>query len=181
MRLHNTSINYGIIAKSLHWVVGLLVIGAWCVGYYAMDMLPDTATNKGTLIGLHKSVGMLILILLVLRLCWRLYDGVPKISTNNKVISTAALTVHYFLYVALFVQTLSGWAMSSAAGYPPNLFGWFTFPSLVAKNQSLSSTFFAMHNTTAWLLVVLLGLHVGGALFHHFILKDNTLRKMTVD
>lgn len=181
MQVHNTNLRYGIVSKSLHWIVGLLVIAAWCVGYYAMEFLPDTATNKGTLIGLHKSVGMLILMLLIIRLSWRLYDGTPRISTNDKIIKTAALTVHYFLYLGLFVQTLSGWAMSSAAGYNPTFFGLFTFPGLVNKNKQLAAEFYGVHNACAWLLVILLALHVAGALFHHFILKDNTLRKMTVD
>src|SRR4029079_7335440 len=123
----------------------------------------DTSVNKGVLIGFHKSVGMLILILLIIRWSWRLYDGSPRISSNNVIIITSALTVHYFLYIALFVQTLSGWAMSSAAGYNPTFFGLFTFPSLITKNPHFGAKFYAIHNTCAWLIVTLLVLHVGGA------------------
>ena len=77
MQLHNTDERYGVVAKSLHWIVGLLIIVAWIVGYYACD-LPRTDPSKGTLFFYHKSVGMLILMLVIARLSWRLYDGSPK-------------------------------------------------------------------------------------------------------
>lgn len=180
MQLHNTDTSYGVVAKSLHWLVALLIIAAWIVGYYAID-LPNTDTSKGTLFSLHKSVGMLILMLVTIRLSWRLYDGSPKFVDMNRYMVVAAKTVHYLLYVFMFVQPLSGWAMSSSAGYNPTFFGLFTFPGLVAKNPAETYKYVAIHNGAAWILLALFALHVGAALFHHFILKDNTLRRMTVD
>lgn len=180
MQIHNTGAKYGLVAKTLHWLIAVLIITAWIVGNYAVD-LPDKDPAKFKLFDLHKSVGMVILMLVIIRFSWRLYDGTPGFAGMNKILVTAAKTVHYLLYVFMFVQPLSGWAMSSAAGYNPTFFGLFTFPSLVPKNPEMAQTFVAVHNTSAILLLVLFILHVSAALFHHFILKDNTLTRMTVD
>lgn len=180
MQVHNTDEKYGFVAKSLHWLIAVLIITAWIVGDYAAD-LPDKDPSKFKLFDLHKSVGMVILMLVVIRLSWRLYDGSPKFTGMNKLLVAAARTVHYLLYIFMFIQPLSGWAMSSAAGYNPTFFGLFTFPSLVPKNSAMVATYVGIHNTSAILLLVLFIMHVGAALFHHFILKDNTLRRMTID
>jgi cytochrome b561 len=181
MHIHNTPTSYGIVAKSLHWILAILIIGAWIVGDYAAD-LPNDAPNKFQLYDLHKSVGMVILMLVIIRLSWRLYDGKAVASeAKNKIIMLAARTVHFLLYVFMFVQPLTGWAMSSAAGYAPNFFGLFTFPALVAQNPEMVHQWSELHEISAYILLGLFTLHVAGALFHHFVLKDNTLRKMTID
>lgn len=180
MQLRNTDTSYGIVAKSLHWIMAVLIIAAWIVGYYAAD-LPNNTPSKPTLYGLHKSVGMLVLMLVVVRLTWRLYNVVPRFEVLDRVMMTAARTVHYLLYVFMFVQPLSGWAMSSAAGHTPTFFGLFTFPSLVAQNPLEVQKYVAIHNASAMILLTLFIMHVSAALFHHFVLKDRTLRRMTVD
>jgi cytochrome b561 len=180
MQVKNTATTYGFVAKSLHWIVALMIIGAWIVGYYAAD-LPNQDPQKSTLYSLHKSVGMAILMLVIIRYSWRLYGGSPGIAVKNTAIATAAKTVHYLLYAFMFIQPLSGWAMSSAAGYNPEFFGLFTFPGLVAKDPSMVSTYAFIHNTAAMMLLTLFILHVGGAIFHHFVLKDNTLKRMTFE
>jgi cytochrome b561 len=180
MQILHSENNYGIVAKTLHWLIALLIIVAWIVGFYAID-LPNTDSSKGMLYELHKSVGMAVLMLVIIRLSWRLYDGSPGFAGMNPLLATAAKTVHYLLYVFMFVQPLSGWAMSSAAGYNPTFFGLFTFPGLVSKNPKLVPELVGLHNTSAMLLLTLFILHVGGALFHHFVLKDRTLLRMTTD
>ncbi len=180
MQIRNTPEKYGIVAKSLHWVVGILIILAWIVGDYAMD-LPKGDPSIHPLLDLHKSVGMVILMLVIIRLSWRLYDGSPQFFRINPYQAVAAKTVHYLLYLMMFLQPLTGWAMSSSAGYTPTLFGLFTFPALVPVDPSMTGTYFALHNSGAMVMLTLFILHVGGALFHHFVLKDNTLRRMTVD
>ncbi len=178
MQLFNTAEKYGFIAKGLHWIMGFLIIAAWIVGYYAID-LPNTDPQKFKLFDLHKSVGMVILMLVIIRYSWLLYGGTPGMATMNKTLAAAAKTVHYMLYAFMFIQPISGWAMSSAAGYNPTLFGLFTFPGLIPKDPSAVQFFVLIHNAAAMMLLTLVVLHVGGALFHHFILKDNTLKRMT--
>jgi cytochrome b561 len=176
--LRNTLEKYGTMAKSLHWIVGLLIIIAWIVGYYAID-LPKDDPQKGVLFNLHKSVGMVILMLVVIRFCWRLYDINPRTpSSLTKMQAWLAHAVHYLLYLFMFIQPLSGWAMSSAAGYNPTFFGLFTFPALVEKNPANVEFYVDMHNTSAYILLALFVLHIVGALYHYFYLKDNTLQRM---
>ena len=97
----------------------------------------------------------------------------------NPILVTAAKTVHYLLYAFMFIQPITGWFMSSAAGYPPSFFGLFTFPG-PSKNMHEALMFNAMHSGAAYILLTLFIMHVGAALFHHFVMKDNTLRRMTV-
>jgi cytochrome b561 len=179
MQIHNTPEKFGIVSKTLHWLVAILIIAAWIVGDYMMG-LPDANPAKFELYDLHKSVGMAVLMLVIIRLSWRLYDGVPKFLGRNRLLELTANTVHYLLYAFMFIQPLSGWAMSSAAGYNPTFFGLFTFPGLVAKNPSNVETYVFIHNTSAYILLGLFILHVTGALVHHFVFKDNTLRRMTI-
>lgn len=177
MQTHNSDNNYGVIAKSLHWVVGLLMIAVWLLGFYAEEFT-DALKTKYLLFGIHKSLGMLILLLVIVRLSWRLYDGNPKFAGMNPLLVVAAKTVHFFLYVLMFIQPLSGWAMSSSAGYPPSFFNWFKFPDLVAKNPELVGNYVAIHNTAAWLLLILVVMHVSAALLHYLFFKDNILKRM---
>lgn len=180
MGLHNTKTSYGILSKSLHWIIAISIIAIWLVGHYAVD-LQNKDPLKFKLFDLHKSFGMVILLLVTMRLTWRLYDGVPKSISINRVIAIAAKTVHFLLYIFMFIQPLTGWAMSSAAGHTPTFFGLFTFPALVAKSASTVPIYVALHNTSAMLMLALFVLHVSGALFHHFVLKDMTLRRITTD
>lgn len=178
MQIRNSAGKYGIVAKTLHWLVALLIIAVWSVGMY-MGGVPETNTAlRSTLYGLHKSTGMAILMLVIIRYSWRLYNTTPAPATENKLLTIAAHTVHYALYVFMFVQPLSGWALSSAAGFPPSFFGWFTFPALVAKNPDMISFYAEVHEIAAYILLALFLLHTGAALFHHFVLKDNTLKRI---
>ena len=98
MQLRNTSKQYGLIAKSLHWIMALLIITAWMIGYYAVD-LPNTKLQKMKLFDFHKSVGMVILMLVVIRLSWRLYNNAPESAVKSKLLRIAANIVHYLLYL----------------------------------------------------------------------------------
>mgnify|MGYP000712258474 CR=1 FL=1 len=179
MQFTNTKTRYGLIAKSLHWLIAILIIAAWGVGIYASEFIADNDPSIRELFDLHKSTGMAVLMLAVIRLSWRLYNNAPGLEPMPKVMALAAHSVHYLLYAFMFIQPLSGWAMSSAAGYPPNLFGLFTFPDIVAKSQDTVFFYKDLHNVCAYILLALFVLHVSGALFHHFVMKDNTLRRMT--
>jgi len=180
MQIRNTPAQYGLVAKFLHWTVALMIIGVWGVGYYITEAMPKDDPSAHQLYNLHKSTGMAILLLVVIRLSWRLYNSPPRLATMAKPLALLARSVHYSLYVLMFIQPISGWFMSSSAGYPPSMFGLFTFPDIVAKNQESVEFYKDLHNTCAYILLVLLVLHVAGALYHHFIAKDNTLRKMTL-
>lgn len=175
----NTNERYGIIAQSFHWVVALLVIGLLGVGLYMSDLKPGPDMFK--IYALHKSVGIVVLGLAVLRLIWMLSNPHPHaLPTHKQWERFLAKLVHLFLYFAIIAMPLSGWIMSSAKGFPVNLFGieGLTLPNLVSTNKDVAEAAEEFHEIIAYSLIAVIGLHFAGALKHHVIDKDGTLRRM---
>jgi cytochrome b561 len=178
MTIKNTADAYGSIAKFFHWLVFLLVLGLVIVGFSA-DSFSDVI--KRPLINIHKIIGLTVLLLTCLRLLWALINPKPALPTDiPRWQYFAAYLVHGLLYAVLFVMALSGWIMSTAAGHPPNFFGYpLPFPGIV-ESKTISSFAWNIHSTAAWILIALVALHVLAALKHHFINKDNVLRRMWI-
>lgn len=177
MPLKNTLASYGWLAKSFHWVVAVLIIGMLIVGN-VMVRMEEGNPNIYPIYNLHKSTGVLVLVLVIARFCWRVISVEPshaQLPTWQRFLSTA---VHYALYVCMFAMPISGWGMSSAAGYPVQFFGLFSLPPLVEKNKSLGELFAMTHGWVSWILIALLCAHIGAALLHHFYYKDNILKRM---
>ena len=142
------------------------------------DDLP-AGPRKLTLLSRHKSIGITILILVALRLLWRWANPTPGLPGTLKPWErTLAKVTHVLLYVLLFLVPLSGWLMSSARGFPVSWFGMFQLPDLVPKNKALYDALVATHGTLAWALGLTATLHLLAALKHHFVLKDDVLRRM---
>jgi cytochrome b561 len=145
---------------------------------FMADDLPN-GLRKLTLLARHKSVGITILALVLLRLLWRALNQNPELPGNLKPYERVlAHFSHITLYVLLFAMPLSGWMMSSARGFPVSWFGFIQLPDLVPKSKPLYDFFIATHETLAWLLAIVVTLHVAAALKHHFIHKDDVLRRM---
>jgi len=177
MQLGNTRDSYGAVAKFLHWAIVILIIAQYVIIESAED-LPD-GVEKLSSISLHKSLGMLVLLLVVARIGWRLVNrGKPVPVTMPPWQRISAAAGHGLLYLLILLQPLSGWAMSSAANYPVTLFGWFQFPALVAPNHDLHEGLEEVHEVLFYAMVVIAVVHVAAALYHHFLLKDDTLRRM---
>jgi cytochrome b561 len=146
-----------------------------------MVRLPDVGfdTKKIVLILYHKDFGILALFLVSFRLAWRIGNALPALVETlpdwQKVI---ARFVHLCFYGLMFALPISGWLMSSAAGIPASLFGWFNLPDLISHDEYLLKAFIQIHNWLGYALITLIGVHVGAALRHHFLLKDETLKKM---
>lgn len=176
MALKNTIDSYGWLARLLHWTVGIIIICLLAVGLWMGGLEPPF---KYEVYGLHKSFGILVLILVAFRLSWRLMNTTPTMPQSMDVFQrTAAHAVHFFLYVAMLVMPLSGWAMSSAGGYPVSLFGLFQLPPLVEKNKELGMLFHDVHEYLGFALIAAVIVHTGAALLHHFYYKDNVLKRM---
>lgn len=181
MSIENTPSQYGSISKLFHWVLALLLIAMVAFGIYLenAEFLPDQIQQKIKLIGLHKSTGILILALVVLRLAWRLKNTTPTAPvTMPQWQKLAANVVHGVLYVAMFAMPITGWMYSSIAGFPVNVYGLFTLPSLLPKNEELTDLFHSIHGFFGDVLIVAFVLHVGAALYHHFYVKDTVLKRM---
>lgn len=167
---------YSGFAKSLHWIVALCVLTTIPVGV-AMNRITGDLANG--LFNFHKSLGILILILMTVRIIYRLAKGVPPHEPGLPAFFVFAGNVtHWALYILLIAMPISGWVANSAYGAPTPFFGLFNLPSLAAKNEVLSTQIFGVHRWMGYAIGALIAMHIGAALFHHFIRGDNVLRRM---
>ena len=177
--LKNTENTYGVVAKGFHWLL-FLMLGFTIIAGNFLASMPKGA-EKLQAAGMHKSFGAVLLMLIMLRLLWRLINVTPKLpGGTTHAQSLLAKGMHWVLYVLMFAQPLSGVMMSQASGYPVSFFGLFEFPMLLDESQGMAEFFHAMHGIVWIALVVAVMGHAGAALHHHFIKKDNVLKQMTV-
>lgn len=177
MRILNTENNYGIINILLHWLMALLIIGMLCLGLYMTGLV--ASPQKFKLYGWHKEVGTLILMLVILRVIWRIANIMPSLPTHLPYWQILAARVsHFALYFFMFALPITGWLMSSAAGFPVSFFGLFVLPDLIAPHEHLKHLLAEAHKWLAYGLITVICIHVLAALKHHFIDKDNILRRM---
>ena len=175
MQIKNNSTHFGLVAIILHWLIAILIIGMLAVGLY-MVALP-IGLQKLKLYGLHKAFGIIILGLVGLRIIWRLTNTTPSLALP-KLELIAARLAHLGLYCLMLAMPISGWFMTSAAGLAPSFFGLFTLPNLVAPNEQLFQWFAFVHQWLAYGLIALISIYTLAALKHHFIDKDDILRRM---
>jgi cytochrome b561 len=179
MPARNTSTRWGWVSVTLHWVTVLAILGLAIVGTQ-MDDLP-TGLFKLKVYALHKSVGLTVLALTVLRLAWRLYAGAPALVPMPSWQRLAAHVSHVGLYALLFAMPLSGWLLHSAsskAGYALRWFGLFKVPAIAGYDPALKALAKELHEGFAWALGVLVLVHMAAAFKHHFVNRDQTLRRM---
>jgi cytochrome b561 len=157
-------------------IVALILIQVF-LGLTADDL--PLGMKKLKLLAEHKSFGMTILGLAVLRLAWRTANRTPELPDTLKSWERAVAQVtHWGLYLLLFALPVSGWLMSSARGFPVSWFGYFQFPDLVPKNQGFYDAMLQTHHVLVWVLGGVVLLHVAAAVKHHFMLKDDVLKRM---
>jgi cytochrome b561 len=177
MSFRNTKSSWGSASKALHWTVVLLIITQWLIAMRA-DSLP-LGMAKIEALAWHKSLGLTILMLAVVRLAWRWMNPVPDLTTETRPWERLlAKLSHLLLYALIFALPLSGWLMSSAKNYPVSWFKLFQFPDLVAPDERLFQQMRELHHLLFGVLVVVALLHIAGALKHHFIDRNDVLRRM---
>lgn len=170
------SSRYSATAIALHWVLAVAIIGAFGMGLYMSD-LPLSPTRL-KLYNWHKWAGVTILALSALRLLWRLTHRPPADLPMPAWQARAAHAVHGLLYLTFFAVPLSGWAYSSAAGFPIVWFGVLPLPDFVPVDKALAHQLKELHEALAWGLALLVLAHLGAALKHHLIDKDGLLLRM---
>lgn len=163
---------YALIHRVLHWLIAIGIIGLLAVGLY-MTGLDKDDPSRGELYGLHKSFGVTILGLAVLRLISRAITFIPPMPKGLKLLEKGlAHMVHALLYIAMFAMPVSGIAMSQAAGYPVKWFG-IQLPTLLEKNQQIGGIAHEIHEYGGYVLIGLIALHFLGAMKHRFFDKEN--------
>jgi len=178
MAYKNTPAIYGPISRALHWLVGLAVICMLIVGSL-MESIADKAI-RGQVFGLHKSMGITVMGIMIVFALWSLFNRKPKLPKGTPTWEHhLARTVHLLLYALIIAMPLSGWIMSTASNHIPNYFGLFKIPFPgIGQDKALAEFMETSHYILAWSITIILTLHVLGALKHHFIYKNNIVRRM---
>ena len=173
----NTVARYSTPAVVLHWLVALLIFAAFPLGVY-MHELP-LSPGKLKLYSYHKWIGITVLLLVAIRLSWRLTHTPPPLPESVAAWQRrASAAVHGLLYLLMIVIPLSGWMMSSAKGFPVVWFGVLPLPDLVGKDKALGELLAGVHQALNFSLLMLVVMHVGAALQHHFVERQPFLQRM---
>jgi cytochrome b561 len=168
---------YSAIAIGFHWLLALMILISFSVGFYMVDLPMSPSRLK--LYNWHKWAGVIILALSAARLLWRLTHRPPPLPLEMPAWQRAASHLsHNALYVLFFAVPLIGWAYSSAAGFPIVLFGVIPLPDFVEKNRELAELIKPWHRYAAYALAVVVVVHVAAAIKHHFVDRDDVLKRM---
>ena len=173
----NTRDRWGVVSQCLHWLVLALVLWMAWLGLTMTDM-PNTPRKVDTY-SLHKSLGLLVLALMLLRGGWRLYAGAPDPVPGTPMWQhRIASATHGALYLLLLAIPASGWVINSASGFPLRWFGLFRVPQLTGRSESLEELAETWHEWMFWALVVVVLAHAAAAIWHHLFQQDATLARM---
>jgi cytochrome b561 len=178
MQWRNSSSNYGMVSIAMHWLVAIAVVGLFALGYWMVGLTYYSSWYR-TAPDIHKSIGLLLLAVMVLRVTWRfLNSGPAPLASHGQLTRLATKVGHGALYLGLFVVMISGYLISTADGRAISVFDWFEVPALVTSIPSQEDIAGLIHEFMAWGLVIFSGLHALAALKHHFIDRDPTLKRM---
>jgi cytochrome b561 len=178
MQIRNSNWAWGAIQQALHWVIALAVLSQLTIGLIFAN-LPENDPRAGAYFGTHTTLGAVILLLMLARFAWRQANPVPALPDTLKPgEKKIALANHWAFYALLIALPIGGYLMVNAHGHAVPFFG-IELPKILPKNESVAEAFFYLHAGGAFLLMALILLHVAAALRHEFLLRDNTLRRMT--
>ena len=175
--LRNTRTRWGALSQLLHWLIAALIGVQIGLGLTGADL--PLGMSKLTTLARHKSFGLTILALTLIRLVWRAMNPTPALPGAFKAYERRlALATHASLYVLLIALPMTGWIMSSARGFPVSWFNLVQLPNLVAPSPPLYHVMVLTHGVLASALGLILILHIAAAIRHHFVLHDEVLRRM---
>ncbi|KZY28266.1 MULTISPECIES: cytochrome b [unclassified Oleiphilus] len=179
--IRNTVSSYGLVAIIIHWLMAVSIFFLFGLGLYMVELSYYDSWYKGSL-DLHKSIGVCLLLALIFRVIWRTINIVPQPEVSGRKGEAfehkVAHLVHLMLYILMFLIMSSGYLISTADGRGVGVFELFDVPALPSLIENQEDIAGEIHFYLAWTLIVLVILHVAGALKHHFIDKDTTLVKM---
>ncbi len=192
MGILNTSEGWGLLARLLHWAMAVLIIFMLGLGFYMVEILSgddsDTLLQRFALTQTHKSWGVVVFALALVRIFWRLLNPTPALPDRMGSLERGlARAGHLGLYICMILMPLSGWLMASASPFQDSygiknmVFQQFELPDpFQPGSQELNDLFANIHFVAAIVLVIILVTHVGAALKHHLIDRDSVLRRMVI-
>lgn len=168
--LKNSATEYGSMAKSLHWLMAAIILTLIGVGIYMADLPRDTAEQKQyafQFYDLHKSFGVVALLLIVLRLVWIGISPAPQLPAVFAPKERAMVkALQGLLYLLMIVLPVSGYLMSNAGGHPIHVFGLFEMPAIVGESKALGGFAHEVHEYGGWAMLIIIVLHMAGAIKH---------------
>ncbi|HVJ52953.1 MAG TPA: cytochrome b [Aliidongia sp.] len=169
---------YGSVAIALHWLTAALIAAAilviWSFGYAE----PHTPLKTDLLI-IHRSLGLTVLAVAIVRLAWRVIHGAPPLDLGLPAWQRLiALVTHWAFYLLFFVQPITGYLSTAADNHEVSYFMLFDVPQMVPYDHALAEAMDGVHSALQWVIYTLIVLHTGAALAHHYLFKDGTLRRM---
>ena len=178
MNIRNTDSRWGLVSVILHWLVAVVVLGLFSLGFYMVELDYYDSMYK-TAPYIHKSIGILLFITIIFRLVWRGLNITPHALENHNAWEVSvAHWAHRTLYGLLIVLMVSGYLISTADGRSISVFAWFDVPSIVSGIDNLEDLAGEVHEFVAYALISIVILHALGALKHHLLDKDRTLLRM---
>lgn len=178
MLITNTRLRFGLFSKLLHWATALLILGLIWLGWYMVDLTYYDKWYNASL-HYHKSLGILALALAMVKLGWQVYTPAPgSLADLQPWEKTGAKLMHYLLWGMMLLIPVTGYLISTSAGKPIQLFNWFAIPAIVDVDEELRELAIDIHFYLAYATLFLVAGHAGAALKHHFINRDDTLKRM---
>ncbi|WP_321342763.1 cytochrome b [Breoghania sp.] len=175
--MQDDGIAYGAVARSFHWVTAALVLTMIAAGFVMLDAPSGAIQNF--LFDYHRSCGVVLFAITLARIAWRMKNPPAPMDAEIPFVQrSVAHAVHGLLYLLLLAQPLVGWIGTSAYGAKITVFWLFVLPPIVDKNKEMADTYLGLHINIGLLITALVAMHIGGALYHHFIRRDRTLMRM---
>ncbi len=179
MGLRNTSLEYGSLAKALHWLVAIGIFMLIYLGLEQSDL--ERGPEKTEIRFIHGSIALAVFGLMTMRIIWRFMNEIPLHPAGMAAWQRLSATlVHWGLYVAVFVQLISGAMTVATGGNALPFFGLFSIPLPVAENRDNHEFWEEVHEFSWKIVAILIGIHILGAIYNHFLARNDVLRRMTV-
>jgi cytochrome b561 len=167
---------YDPVAKTLHWIIFLLLAAQYAVGSI-MPHIGRKTLDEGW-VSWHLSIGAAILFFIAIKLIWRLVFPVQLLPTMPAWQQRLASATHWLLYILVLVMVVLGWAAANSRGWDVKLFGVVTLPSLAEKGARWAHSAGDIHDWLLYVLAGVIGLHVVGALYHYYFRRDEVLQRI---
>lgn len=175
--MNTPSDRYDRLTRLFHWMTAAMVIFMFASAHIWENLAKGTPLRKG-LQSVHISLGIAMAVLIALRIVWRLFGGNRLQASNHAALNLLAKMAHGCLYLLLLAQIVLGFLFRWAQGEPFSFFGLFPVPAPLMIDHAWRGTLGGLHDTVAWAIILLAGLHAAAALWHHYVMGDGTLRRM---